>query len=133
MLVLLGTSTLAAALVPVPDPETETTTTTPTREADPLPRGGELVRVTVDAQARRPKAIELPLGDQLALIVRSEEAGQVEIAGLGQLEDVLPLSPARFDILPVREEALDVRMIEPERVLATIEVVDEGAASAPSG
>ena len=127
MVVLLVTSTVAAALVPTPPERDPTTSSTTSPRTSPVPTDGELVKATLEADATRPKRIELPLGDQLALTVRSRRTGQVEIRGLGLVEDVLPLSPARFDILATRADRFEVRLLEPRRSLGTIVVNDEGA------
>ena len=124
MLVLLGTSTLAAALVPQPSEREPTTSTTTPPRTSHLPSNGELIRVTVDAQVVRPERIAVPLGDQLALVVRSAKAGQVAIPELGLLEDVLPLGPARFNVLPTREGRFEVHLLDPRRVIAVIEVTE---------
>lgn len=129
MVVLLAISTLTAALAPQIRREEDTTTsTTETTRASPLPTGGERVRVRLDTGAERPRGITLEEGDQLSLAVRSEEPAQIEIAGLGLLEDVLPLSPARFDVLATRAGTFAVRRLappaEPRRV-ATIVVTPE--------
>jgi hypothetical protein len=127
MVILLVTSTVAAALVPPPPERDPTTSSTTSPRTSPLPTDGELLRATLVTDATRPKTIELPLGDQLALTVRSRRTGQVEIRGLGLVEDVLPLSPARFDILATRAERFEVRLLEPSRHLGTIVVNDEEA------
>jgi hypothetical protein len=122
MLILLGTSTLAAALVPAPAPREETTDTT-SSSTSPLPTGGEFVKEKLDADARRPARIQVSQGDQVNLLVRSREAGQIEITGLGLLDDVLPLSPARFDVLATRRGRFEIRMVEPRRLVGILEVV----------
>lgn len=132
MLILLVTSTVAAALVP-PPPERDASTSSTTTPPSPIPTDGELLKATLKTDATRPKRIELPLGDQLALRVRSRRTGQVEIRGLGLVEDVLPLSPARFDILATRAERFEVRLLEPRRRLGTIVVNDEEAGERPPG
>jgi hypothetical protein len=74
MLVLLGVSTLAAALVPVEPPSDDEETTGAT---DPLPRPeprGRLVRKRISAQDERPARIRIRTGDQLELTVASKRA-----------------------------------------------------------
>ncbi len=133
MLILLVTSTVAAALVPPPPERDSTTSSTTSPRTSPIPTDGELLKATLETDARRPRRIELPLGDQLALTVRSRRTGQVAIRGLGLVEDVLPLSPARFDILATRAERFEVRLLEPRRHLGTIVVNDEGPSERPRG
>jgi hypothetical protein len=127
MLVLLGVSTLAAALAPVdPGPEsTSTSTRTATRERAQR-TGGELVRETIDVQSNQPMSIRLPVGDQLSLSVESRRFGQVEIRGLGLLDDVAPLDPARFDILADEPGRHQVRVLGEKREVGVLEFVDAG-------
>ncbi len=125
MVILLVTSTVAAALVPPPPEPDDTTETTTSPRTSPVPTDGQLVQATIDADARRAQRIEVPLGDQLALKVRSRRAGQIQVRGLGLVEDVLPLSPARFDILANRTGRFEVRLIEPDRRLGIIDVPRE--------
>jgi hypothetical protein len=130
LVVLLVVSTLAATLVPPPAEREETTTETERTTGARPPAGGErgpgerLTR-TVDASARGVERIELRLGDELALTVRSGTADQVEIPALGRLEDVDPDAPARFDLLPPRPGTFAVRLLEASRPVARIRVRDE--------
>jgi hypothetical protein len=120
MLVLLLVSTLLAALVPAGDPPGDETTTQPTTAAPEPP--GERVARTIDAGADRPARIPIALGDQLSLTVRSQRTDQVEIPGLGELEDVDPEAPARFDVLPAQPGSYAVRIPGSDRPIARIEV-----------
>ncbi|MEO8091939.1 MAG: hypothetical protein ABI726_04430 [bacterium] len=124
MLMLLGISTLAAALAPPRSERAASTSTTgSTTQATPLtPAGGELVRGTIDAQAKRPPRIRIGLGDQLSLEVRSTRVVQVEIARLGLTDSAAPLSPARFDLLAERQGSFEVRLQESRREIGVIEV-----------
>jgi hypothetical protein len=133
MLVLLVTSTVAAALVPPPPEREETTSSTTSPSTSPIPTDGVLLKATLETDTTRPQRIELPLGDQLALRVLSRRAGQVEIRGLGLVEDVMPLSPARFDILATRAGTFEVRLLEPRRHIGTIVVSDKGAGARAPG
>ena len=128
MLLFLAISTLAAALVPPPpsgDEPADTTTGPTSAQAPP----GRLVRATLDARARSPETVDLELGDQLSLSVRSNRTIAVEVTGLGLLENAARLSPARFDILARRTGTFTVRSIDPRARIGTIEVSD--AADAP--
>jgi hypothetical protein len=120
MLVLLFVSTLAAALVPAPeseDAETTRTTQTPAEE----PAGREVV-ARLDAADERAPAIRMKAGDRLALTVRSPRPDQVEIRGLGQLEDVDPASPARFDLIPTAAGSYPIRLLGAGREVGRIAV-----------
>jgi hypothetical protein len=134
MLVLLGISTLAAALVdtrPIGETgtsstiasETDETTTQPT-ETDPgASSRGLLVRrkLTLEPNAK-PQVVEIGVGDQLELSVVSREQGQLEIPSLGLLEPVAPGAPARFDILATEPASYGIRLVEEDRIVARIDV-----------
>lgn len=111
MLVLLVVSSVAAALVPVErDPDAESTTTETSSE--PSAPAGELVRETLPAGEREADPIRISLGDQLELRVTSKRPGQVEIPGLGVVDDVDPEAPARFDLLPLDPGDYPIRLRE---------------------
>jgi hypothetical protein len=121
MLVLLGVSTVAAALVPVDrdaggDETTSTSTTTRERPT------GELVPKSIHAGAEEPKTIRVEPGDQLQLIVTSRNADEVEIPALDQLEDVDPDAEATFDLLLFEPGHFDVGLVESERKIGEIVV-----------
>lgn len=121
LIVMLMLSSFAAALVPVSnrdDEDPSTATTAP----EPAAGHGKLVRARITADARKPKTIQIALGDQLALAVTATRAGEVEIPDLGELEDVEPGTPARFDLLPLASGTYDVRLVEPNRLLGRIVV-----------
>jgi hypothetical protein len=121
MLALLVASSVAAALVPV-DPDRlrrSSTTSTTTAPAAPL---GKLVRQTIDADRGEPARIAIALGDQLTLTVTGSRPDLVEIAGLGELEDLDPDSPARFDLRPFEARTYPVRLLDPGETIARIEV-----------
>jgi len=120
MLVLLAMSTLAAALAPPQRDDETTSSTTTTSAADNVTTGGELVTAKLDSRAEKPKTIRIPLGDQLALTVTSKRAGQVQIAGLGLVDDVAPLSPARFDVFADHAGRYELRFTEPKRKLGLL-------------
>lgn len=56
--------------------------------------------------------MRIDLGDQLALRVTSDVTGQVEIPALGELDDVEPDAPARFDLLPFKAGRYAVNIVE---------------------
>src|SRR5688500_13527412 len=120
MVVLLVASTAAAQLVPAPEPSGEPTRSTTTEKPTPPSQRGGLVSATVKADADGVETVRVPVGDQLSLEVRSGRAGEIEIRGLGLLEDVAPLSPARFDILARDEGRFEVRRVQPRERLALL-------------
>jgi hypothetical protein len=126
MLVLLELSSILAALVPVernrPGDDSSSSTTTTTRAPAPVP-SGELVRRTIAADDPTPERIKLGLGDQLELTVTTAKLpDQVEIPAFGQLDDVDPDFPARFDLLALEPGSFAVRLVDAGRVVARIEV-----------
>jgi hypothetical protein len=128
MLVLLGMSTLAAALAPPPENGEESTTTTTTAKREHRqPTGGQLVEETIDAQAKRPQTVTVPVGDQVSLRVKSSRVGQVEIPDLGLLTDVTPVDPARFDILASSRGSHEVRLLGSKRPIGFLEFGDSEA------
>ena len=120
MLVLLLISSIAATLVQVETPGEESSpSSTPTAKR---PRTGELVRETIDAGRKKPATIRIALGDQLALTVTARRPDGVAIAGLGELADVDPDAPARFDLLPREPGTYPVRLLDARRIAGRIEV-----------
>jgi hypothetical protein len=131
MLVLLGVSTVAAALVPVDRESGDDTMTTSTSPAESPT--GELEERSIDANAEEPKTVRAQVGDQLQLRVKSRRADEVEIPALDELEDVDPDAPARFDLLLFDKGHFPVRLVERERKIGEI-VVDRPEHSAkPKG
>jgi hypothetical protein len=125
MLVMLAIASLTAVLLPDPAERDDPTTTTgaPRISADQSRRGaGRLVRATLEASVPRPRMIRVDAGDQLALRVEADRAGQVEIGGFGQLEDVYPPAPARFNLLMNRPGTFPVRLLDPARTIGKIVV-----------
>jgi hypothetical protein len=127
LLVLLVLSSIVAALIPVErarnGDSTSSTTSTPSTAAEVPPPTGELVQRRVDAGAANPARIKLPLGSELQLTVSGDKRpDQVEIPVLGELENIDPDFPARFDLLLVEPGSFDVRLVEARRVIARIEV-----------
>jgi hypothetical protein len=131
MLVLLGVSTIAAALVPVDrDAGGDDTTTTSTNTAKPPT--GELVEKSIDANAEEPKTIRVHVGDQLQLRVKSpKRADEVEISALDELEDVDPDADAHFDLLLFEKGDFPVRLVEAGRKIGTIVVGPKKAGEKP--
>jgi hypothetical protein len=123
MLVLLGVSTIAAALVPVDrEAGTDETTTTSTPAEKRDDEGGKLVSKSIDAQSKPPRVVRIELGDQLALRVTSRRDAEVEIPAFGELDDVGPGAPALFDLLPFEADRYAVRLVKPRRTIGRIEV-----------
>ncbi|HZA59474.1 MAG TPA: hypothetical protein VE523_09850 [Solirubrobacterales bacterium] len=134
MLILLGLSTLAAALVDTDAVRNDGTGSTMSGESATSTRtGGTEPAAASEAEAakrlglaidigRRINVIPVKVGDQLTLRVRWNRSGLVEIAALGLLEPVAPGAPARFDLLAREPANYGVRLLDPERLVARIEV-----------
>jgi hypothetical protein len=132
MLILLATSTVAAALVPVEQASRDETSTTSTRAERPNQAEGKLLPGLIDAGSREQETIRIRLGDQLELRVISRRADQVEIPGFGELEDVDPDAPAHFDLLPFETGSYPVRLVEAGRKIGEIEVRSAQASKSES-
>jgi hypothetical protein len=129
MLVLLGISTLAAAMIDTSsfrDEGTSSTVTSETTEAsvpqDTVPEGRELKPVVIKVFRAPVTVVPVKLGDQLPLIVRSRKPDLVEIPALGLLEPVNSQAPARFDIFADAVADYGVRLLNADRVVGRIEV-----------
>jgi hypothetical protein len=123
MLVLLGVSTLAAALVPPRSPRegSTTSTTTETEPVDTVPRGeGKSARIEVDSD--RISVVPVALGDQLSLTIASRRADLVEIPAIGLIDSLGPNGPALFDVFASRVGSYGIRLVEADRLVGRIEV-----------
>ena len=136
MLVMLVVASLSSVFLA--EPGRRTGAGSPSRPREEPPRAperrtegkGRLVRVTLEVSASRPQTIRLRTGDQLALRVDSRRTAQVEFVGLGQLEDVVPLAPARFNLYADREGRFPVRLLPAKRTIGVIKVVEGDQAGA---
>jgi hypothetical protein len=106
MLVLLGLSTLAAALLPQrtlnQDGTTGTTTTRGTTTAPAAPPNFAFLRptkITVGGK-KFPVVSPIRVGDQLRLLVRSLVPAEIAIPEFGLVGFASPDAPARFELLP---------------------------------
>jgi hypothetical protein len=104
MLVLLGLSTLAAALVPQgtlnEGDTTGTTTTQPTATTATPPNPAFLrpTKITVGGK-KFPVVSPVDVGSQLTLLVRSRFPTQIAIPEFGLVGFATPETPARFELL----------------------------------
>lgn len=127
MLLLLGLSALAASQLP-PQAVREGTTTTAEEETETGPTGtlpsGELLtyRISVGAPKAPIRVMEARPGDQISLQVRSRHPVLVEIPALGLIEAAGPGVPARFQFLAQESGSYGVRVLNPNRLIARIEV-----------
>jgi hypothetical protein len=145
MLVLLGLSTLAAALVPqhsLRDGTTASTTTTQptTTTAGPPPGRSLSVKIMVGGKkvpvvaaplckALKPRCEPLHVGDQLSLEVLSKEQAELEIPTFGLIGFASDNSPALFQLLPQEPGTIGVLFTSPRRVAARVQVLSAKAAA----
>ena len=140
MLVLLGLSTLAAALVPQhglqDDTTTGATTTRPTTTTPPeqppgrslsveIFVGGKKVPVVASplCEARKPKCEPLHVGDQLSLEILSKKESELEIPTFGLIGVASNNSPAFFQLLPREPGTIGVLFTESGKVAARVQVL----------
>ncbi len=121
MIVLLVLSSVAAALVPLDSRTEDSSTETETTVDRPGP-SGELHTETLRVGPAQPQRIEIRLGDQLALKVTSPVSEQVEIPAMGEIADVDPNAPARFDLLPFEAGRYAIRLVDRQRKVGVIVV-----------
>jgi hypothetical protein len=148
MLVLLGLSTLAAALVPQRTLRRETTTATTTQPTPTAtvaqPAGRSLLaKVTVGgpkdvvvggpvcAAARKPRCEPIHVGDQLTLLVRSRVPAQLEIRQFGLISFASPEAPARFELLPNEPGTYGILYAQSGDVAARLQVLPGGGKAKP--
>jgi hypothetical protein len=124
LVVLLVISTFAALLVPPPgtdEEEGETLGSAPTGTVGgAAPPRGQLVGASIDADREKPRNVELELGDQLELVVRSRSFDQVVIGGFGLIDDVERDAPARFNLIADRTGRFAVRLLERRETVGRI-------------
>jgi hypothetical protein len=136
MLVLLGLSTLAAALVPqhslrggtTTAATTTTTATQPptTTQAAPSPAYVPPTRITVGGK-QFPVVSPVNVGQQLVLLVGSRVPTQLAIQEFGQLGFAAPGAPARFELLPTVPGTFGVQFEPSGKVAAKIQVIAPGS------
>jgi hypothetical protein len=135
MLVLLGLSTLAAALIPqsgVREGETTQSTTTTTTTATPAPAFVPPTKITVGGK-KFPIVAPVHVGDQFTLLVRSRVPAEIEIPEFGQLAFAAPQAPARFELLASTPGTFGILIASTEKVVAQIRVLPPGEKGKKSG
>jgi len=135
MLVLLGISTLAAALVPTQDLQDDQTGSTAIGEAGATEteppkqhQVGNHLEVKIRVGGTQIPVVKsagdsvLDAGDRLTIEVACKCSDLVEIPGFGLIEAVAPGSPALFDLLLDEPGSYGIKLVTPDRVVARIEV-----------
>jgi hypothetical protein len=145
MLILLGISTLAAALVPQHPLRNDTTTgPTATRTTEstttPAPTGRTLsAKIVVGKKVpvvagpvcakRKPRCEPIHVGDQLSLKVLARPQAELEIPALGLIGVAAPNSPALFQLLLDEPTRVGILFTSSHSVAARIEVLSVAAAA----
>jgi hypothetical protein len=127
MLVLLGVSTLAAALIPPQSlredaTSTATTTTATQPTATRQAPSGRSLGFKFKVGGRRVKVVQAEVGDQLRLQIASSRFGQLEVPAFGLVETVGPDQPALFDLLVDRPGTIGIYYVGTNRIAAQIQV-----------
>jgi hypothetical protein len=137
MLVLLGLSTLAAALIPQRTLRDEngtgsTTRSTTTTQTNPAPVYFPPTKITVGGK-KFPIVSPVHVGDQFTLLVKSRFPTQLSIPEFGQFGFAAPSAPARFELLAKTPGIFGVLFVPPaqvgqcvEEVAARIQIVPVG-------
>jgi hypothetical protein len=131
MLLLLGLSTLAAALIPQSGlregetTESTTQTTTTNTETSPSPVYVPPTKITVGGR-KFPVVSPVHVGDQFTLLVRSRVPIEIEIPEFGQLAFAAPDAPARFELLASTPGTFGILFASTGKVAAQIRVVPPG-------
>jgi hypothetical protein len=151
MLILLGLSTLAAALVPqhaLRDATTGATTTTqPTTTTTPEPPAGRSLSAPIMVGGKKIPVVAGPVcqkgkskcdpsihvGDQVSLQVFSKEGQKaLQIPALGLFGIASPNSPAFFELLPQEPGTIGILFSPSDKVAARVKVLTVKAAKAES-
>jgi hypothetical protein len=132
MLVLLGLSTLAAALVPQRSLRDGTNGTGTTTSAAPLTTTTAVPtsvppEVPITVPMKKPPVILAHLGDQFTLLVTSTKPEQVSIPEFGLLAFAAPDAPARFELLPTVPGRFGILFASSGKVVARLDVVERSA------
>jgi hypothetical protein len=133
LLVLLGLSTLAAALVPqrtlrdgdtTATTTTQSTTTAPTATPNPAFRRPTKIAVGKDAGGKKVfPLVRVDVGDQFTLLVRSSVPAEIAIPEFGQVAFASPNTPARFELLPQTPGTFGILFAASGKPAGQIEVV----------
>jgi hypothetical protein len=142
MLVLLGISTLAAALVPqstLNDDSTSTrsTTTHAQTATAPEPAAGRSLTAQITVGPKKPAVVvagpvckkakprcePIHVGDQLTLLVYSKPGAPLEFKEFGQFQFAAPNAAARFELLPMTPGRFGISFAATDRVAASVQIL----------
>jgi hypothetical protein len=137
LVVLLGLSTLAAALVPqrtlrdggtTATTTTQSTTTAPTATPNPAFRRPTKITVGKDATGKKVfPLVRVHANDQFTLLVRSSFPAEIAIPEFGQVAFASPDAPARFELLPDTGGTFGILFAASGKPAGQIEVVAPSA------
>lgn len=83
----------------------------------------QLVRRSLDARAKRPRTVSVPVGTHLRLTVDGAEAPDVvELVGLDRLAQTAPATPAVFDVLADAPGTYQVTLVSSGRRIGALRV-----------
>jgi hypothetical protein len=120
MAVLLGLTALATALAPRPRVDRQGSATpqpTPTVAARPAvePSQARIVERTLEVDPARPAVVRARVGDTIRLVVRGEVLDSVEVEGFGEIEQIEPDSPARFELFADAPATHPIRLLDSDK------------------
>jgi hypothetical protein len=138
MLILLGLSTLAAALVPTQSLRDETegtgsTSSVETVTTPPPEPTGEVQLAVVKVGVGKLPVIPISLGDRLELLICSTRTDFLDIPKIGRIEPVSPESGAYFSLLLTEAGSYAINFVEADAPAARIEVAAAKSPRAPEG
>jgi hypothetical protein len=121
--VLMGLTALAASVAPR-DPavrdERRQATPTPSATTTTGPATIRTVERTISADAERPQRVVVEEGDIVQLEVASSQVDSVVF--MDEVEPVEPESDARFNVLADEVAEHEIRLLDADRVIGTLEV-----------
>lgn len=128
MIVLLITSSLAAALAPSPESESSEDSPAEAPAVSEAPRNdGRALRATIEVGGKRRPTVRARVGDQLQLRIAAKRALTIEL--LGETDTLTPTAPARLDLLLEARGEFPIVDLRSRRLLGTV-VVARAASSA---
>ena len=78
--------------------------------------------VVVSTNAAQAETVAVSIGTTLRLTVQGDALDSVEIEGLDLSASLAPESPAIFEVLADRAGSYPLRLVEADRLIATLEV-----------
>jgi hypothetical protein len=126
LLILLGLSTLAAALIPQRSLEDRGTTTTRTAPTTTMAPKVETVppEIAITVGPKRLPLVRARLGDQFTLLVTSTKPRELSIPEFGLLAFATATTPARFELLPTNTGKFGILFAATGKPAGQIEVTE---------